>query len=195
MVDADTLRIAGETVRLHGIDAPEADQMCGGQGAPTWACGTWAAAEVRARFQGRPARCEALGRDGYGRLLARCFVDGADMGRALVLDGLAFAYRRYAMDYDLDEKAAVVNGRGLHATGVQSPEGYRDAKRRLAPVQATDAPQGCGIKGNISRDGKRIYHLPGQAWYDATRIRPEQGERWFCSEADARAAGWRRARR
>jgi len=53
----------------------------------------------------------------------------------------------------------------------------------------------CQIKGNISIDsGERIYHVPGQLYYQETRIRPEYGERWFCTEADARAAGWRRSR-
>ena len=43
--------------------------------------------------------------------------------------------------------------------------------------------------------GERIYHVPGQENYGRTRISTSKGERWFCSEADARAAGWRRARR
>lgn len=54
----------------------------------------------------------------------------------------------------------------------------------------------CNIKGNISFNSwQRIYHVPGQAYYGATKIRPQFGERWFCSEADAVAAGWRRASR
>jgi hypothetical protein len=54
---------------------------------------------------------------------------------------------------------------------------------------------GCNIKGNISiNSGERIYHVPGQRRYRETKIRPEYGERWFCSEAEARQAGWRRAR-
>lgn len=52
----------------------------------------------------------------------------------------------------------------------------------------------CVIKGNISqRTGEKIYHVPGGGYYDATRINPIAGERWFCSEAEARAAGWRRS--
>jgi len=51
------------------------------------------------------------------------------------------------------------------------------------------------IKGNIGGTGGRIYHLPGQADYEATRINEKKGERWFCSEAEARAAGFRRADR
>jgi len=54
---------------------------------------------------------------------------------------------------------------------------------------------GCTIKGNISKNtGQRIYHIPGQEYYTQTRIDWLAGERWFCSEADARVAGWRKAR-
>ena len=54
---------------------------------------------------------------------------------------------------------------------------------------------GCPIKGNISKNtGERIYHTPGQEFYTQTRIDWLSGERWFCSEADARAAGWRKSR-
>jgi len=65
-------------------------------------------------------------------------------------------------------------------------------------VAATDAWTslvGCSIKGNISKNtGERIYHTPGQEYYTQTRINVHSGERWFCSEADARAAGWRKSR-
>lgn len=53
----------------------------------------------------------------------------------------------------------------------------------------------CRIKGNISWGGERIYHVPGGKYYDATQIATGKGERWFCTEAEARAAGWRRSRR
>lgn len=52
----------------------------------------------------------------------------------------------------------------------------------------------CEIKGNISASGERIYHMPGQKYYSRTRISPSRGERWFCSEEEARATGWRRSR-
>ena len=54
---------------------------------------------------------------------------------------------------------------------------------------------GCAIKGNVSIDtGERIYHVPGQKYYAQTRISSRYGERWFCSETEARQAGWRRSR-
>ncbi|MCP8883023.1 hypothetical protein NIM87_05890 [Devosia sp. XJ19-1] len=52
----------------------------------------------------------------------------------------------------------------------------------------------CNIKGNVSTQGERIYHVPGQKYYNDTRISPSHGERWFCSEEEARAAGWRRSK-
>src|SRR5262249_18346337 len=59
---------------------------------------------------------------------------------------------------------------------------------------ATAAGVGCNIKGNISAAGERIYHIPGQRYYSATHINTRRGERWFCTEEEARTAGWRRAR-
>ena len=73
---------------------------------------------------------------------------------------------------------------------------YGDDMLHAAPSPVALFKGGCNIKGNISiNTGERIYHVPGQKFYDETIIRPEYGERWFCSEADARAAGWRRSKR
>ncbi|MGN6917326.1 sunset domain-containing protein [Neisseria sp. P0017.S004] len=49
------------------------------------------------------------------------------------------------------------------------------------------------MKGNIGNSG-RIYHVPGTAAYEKTKIDEAKGERWFCSEDEARAAGWRAPR-
>lgn len=62
-----------------------------------------------------------------------------------------------------------------------------------ARAAAGSPPAGCAIKGNISANGK-IFHVPGGAAYDRTQIDPSNGERWFCSEAEAQAAGWRKAK-
>lgn len=64
--------------------------------------------------------------------------------------------------------------------------------RRSGGNPASDAVSGnCSIKGNINSKGDRIYHVPGSRSYGATRINESKGERWFCSESEARAAGWR----
>jgi hypothetical protein len=62
----------------------------------------------------------------------------------------------------------------------------------LAPRALYDPA--CDIKGNISiNSGEKIYHVKGQEYYEPTVISYRYGERWFCSEEEARAAGWRRA--
>lgn len=62
-----------------------------------------------------------------------------------------------------------------------------------APAKAKPKAK-CVIKGNISNRGEKIYHVPGQRSYKATKIDLKRGERWFCTEKDARKAGWRKAK-
>lgn len=51
----------------------------------------------------------------------------------------------------------------------------------------------CVIKGNISAKDEKIYHVPGCQSYNQTVINTSDGERMFCSESEAEAAGWRKA--
>ncbi|MEP0144333.1 thermonuclease family protein [Tateyamaria sp.] len=190
VIDADTIDVGSTRVRLHAIDAPEQDQICQTEHGVDFACGVWASAQVADRFEGRYARCGQKDTDRYGRVVAACQVGDVDMGQEIVSQGWAFAYRRYGMVYDLDEKSAYVADRGLHGFLVQSPAQFRQtrAKGRIPPDPF------CRIKGNISKNG-RIFHVPGQELYERTGINTAKGERWFCSPAEARAAGWRAARR
>lgn len=135
------------------------------------------------------AECEAHGRDRYGRFLAVCHVDGRDMNAELVRLGLARVYRG-APAYFEEQKEAILLSRGLWAYDMEDPAMFRAAQRAQRAEDFAPAPGVCPIKGNISENG-RIYHLPGSRDYGRTRISPERGERWFCSEAEARAAGWR----
>jgi len=73
---------------------------------------------------------------------------------------------------------------------------------RAVPARPAKSPSpssephrsGCNIKGNINRKGERIYHMPGGRSYAKTVIDTTRGERWFCSEAEAKAAAWRPAK-
>lgn len=62
------------------------------------------------------------------------------------------------------------------------------------PQGCITPPPNCFIKGNISSNGgEKIYHVPGGASYEATKIDPTKGERWFCTAAEAISNGWRAA--
>ena len=191
VIDADTVDVAGQRIRLHAIDAPEVDQSCETEHGQPWAeCGAWVSHVVAQEFGGVDATCTPLDRDAYGRVVARCFVEGADLGATLVSRGLAFAYVKYGDDYVAHQARAAAADRGLHAVRVTQPSWHRQT--RAAGRLPLDPA--CNIKGNSSANGK-IYHVPGQAFYERTGIRTERGERWFCSSAEAGQAGWRPARR
>jgi len=187
VIDGDTLVVASERIRLHGIDAPEAGQRCEDGVGQRWDCGAFASSAL-GQLVADGVRCEGIERDRYDRLVARCFAGERDIGAALVQSGAAFAYARYSRDYLELEAAAAQAGRGIWSGKALRP----DVVRAAATAGVGAAPGACAIKGNISSNGK-LYHLPGSRAYSATVINPAQGERWFCSESEALAAGWRKA--
>ena len=103
--------------------------------------------------------------------------------------------RRYSFDEEYRRKGTAWRRRKLFS-GLRKSAPWLLGGGLLAYVFAGDwMPAGsCNIKGNIAVSGERIYYLPHQEYYDAARISPLRGERWFCSEAQARAAGWRPSR-
>lgn len=187
VVDGDTIEVAGVTHRLHGIDAPEAGQECELPRSGTWRCGQAAIAFLEDMVDAGDVNCEARGEDGYGRALSVCEVGGQEINRALVLSGNAWAFRKYSSDYVAEEVEARRNEAGVWRARTMPPWEYRARRWKAAE---TAAPEGCPIKGNISDNG-RIYHAPWSPWYGRTKVDAAKGERWFCSEAEAVAAGWR----
>jgi len=198
VVDADTIELGTPlNVRLIGIDAAEGAQDCTDARSVRYACGAMATEAAKRLYDGRDAICEVEGRDRNGRPLAVCYVDGRDINAELVRLGIARIYRE-GMAYEdrryfEEQKEARLLARGLWAYTMVDPAVWR-AERRTRSAPPRDVAAECVIKGNVSGGG-RIYHLPGQRDYAATVIRESRGERWFCSEAEARNAGWRRARR
>lgn len=71
-------------------------------------------------------------------------------------------------------------------------EQIQDSQNACPKGCETSLP-GCVIKGNISSGGAKIYHVVGSSKYDGVKILPDQGERWFCNEAEARRNGWVRS--
>ena len=210
VVDGDTLEIHGRRVRLLGVDAPESSQTCEDRGKP-WRCGQQAALALDAEIGGRPVACSDDGVDRYGRTLGTCTAGGENLNGWLVRQGWALAYRRYTETYVDDEQAAKAAHLGIWRGSFVAPWDYRADKRahasapgltrettrQAAPRATPPTPRtsvACAIKGNINGEGEKIYHTPASPAYAKTRINTRTGERYFCTEAEAQAAGWRAAR-
>jgi endonuclease YncB( thermonuclease family) len=199
ITDGDSFEIAATSIRLYGIDAPEGRQSCTRDGRE-WACGTEAARKLRSLTGDRIVTCTQRDVDNYDRIVAVCRSGSRDLAAEMARSGFATAYRRYSSDYVDEENEAKAARRGIWAGEFANPETYRrddaPAERSGSNEQqsAQSSRDGCYVKGNINGDGERIYHLPGSPAYDDTAIDESRGERWFCTEAQARAAGWRAPR-
>ncbi len=198
ITDGDSLEIGSTRIRLYGVDAPEGRQSCKRDDGRNWACGNEAARKLRSLIGDRTVTCTQRDVDDYGRSVAVCRSGAVDLSAEMARSGFATASRRYSSDYIDEENAARTARRGIWAGEFTPPEEYRRNDRGDTPVQRGDdrtSPRprcdGCYIKGNINGEGKRIYHVPGSSSYDNTVIDESQGERWFRTEGEARAAGWR----
>jgi endonuclease YncB( thermonuclease family) len=200
ITDGDSFEIGSTSIRLFGIDAPEGQQSCTRNGLD-WACGNEAERQLRRLIGERNVTCTQRDVDDYGRIVAVCRSGNVDLAAEMARLGFATAYRRYSTDYVDEENEAKAAHRGIWAGEFTNPEAYRrdDAPARRSrgnepPPASRSSRSGCNVKGNINGDGERIYHLPGSPSYDDTSIDESRGERWFCSAAEALAAGWRAPR-
>jgi endonuclease YncB( thermonuclease family) len=124
VVDGDTIRIQGVSVRLSGIDAPELSQLCAGK-----PCGLEARAALRRLTFSKNVTCVEQTRDRYKRIVARCVADGVDIAAAMTRAGHALAYRQYGSAYVLEEDEARLAGAGMWAGAFEAPWDWRRAKR------------------------------------------------------------------
>jgi endonuclease YncB( thermonuclease family) len=188
-LSGDRVRVAGTTVRLAGIEAPERQQTCG-TGSRRQRCGAAARAALARLVSGRSLSCTLSGIDAAGRPLASCTRGKLDINGELVRQGHVFAEGGLFASYTGLEREARAAKAGIWAGGeAERPSEYRakvweEAKRR--------APDGCPIKGLVT-GGARVYVLPWSPDYERGRIQKARGERWFCSEQEAVAAGWKPA--
>lgn len=212
IVDADTVYAGPTKIRLNGIDAPEMDQVCIDASGKNWSCGIEAREKLQAYANGRPWICHLTGTDIYKRHLGSCTVGGEDVSRWLVRHGWALAFRRYSTVYVADEDYAREQKRGLWGGAFVAPWEWRhrssatlvlgavavpiQAQSRLLSPTATVQPPApnCAIKGNLKSAGQCIYHLAGGRFYDRLDMQRSASRRWFCSEAEAKAAGCRKSK-
>jgi endonuclease YncB( thermonuclease family) len=212
IVDADTIYVGTQKIRLSGIDAPETDQICLDSRGQNSSCGVDARSRLQEHAGSRPWICQLSGIDRHGRNLGTCSVNGEDVSRWLVHNGWALAFRRYSTAYVADEDYAREHRSGLWGGAFIAPWDWRlrgakttilgaldvpaDAQRKLMSPRIAGEPSapGCVIKGNMNRRDECIYHVPGGRFYGRLQMEPARLRRWFCSEAEAEAAGCRKSK-
>ncbi len=207
VIDGDTIAVrlngARTKVRLIGVDTPETRKP----NTPVQCYGKQAGSRMQSLVQSRTVHLVAdpsqSDKDRYGRLLRYVAApDGRDVGLLLVAGGFAREYT-YDTAYARQDayRAAQIRAQGgkvglwgactsfgAAATGTTSTTSAAPPSTAPGTPAVPPAPPStgaCDIKGNINSEGEKIYHLPGSRSYAATKITPSEGERYFCSEADA----------
>ena len=197
VIDGDTIRISyngsTEKVRIIGIDTPETkdsrvDVECWGPEATKYLVEKISGKEVS--LSRDPTQDDY---DSYGRMLRYVYLDGADVGLELVRNGYGSEYTYSEpylkqREYKAAEEHAKANKLGKWSDKCNAES---EPTQQLVPEEPK---KNCDIKGNINKKGEKIYHMPGQKYYDETQINESKGERWFCSEEEAKAAGWRKSK-
>jgi len=188
--------MAGATykVRYIGVDTPETVDPR----RPVGCYGREASERNRELVEGKTVGLEKdiSETDDFGRLLRYVWLDGEMVNAILVREGYAVA-STYPPDVKHQElflslqREAMDAGLGLWGPACASPTAQ--SATGVCDYSGADRPV---IKGNISQStGEKIYHVPGGEFYDKTVIDEASGERWFCTEQEAVAAGWRKSKR
>lgn len=128
VIDGDTIKLAQQKIRLHGIDAPETQQDCD-TAKLTIPCGHLSSKFLRQLINGQKIICKPKGTDFFNRIIAVCTVNKIDIGKQMVKNGWAFAYLKYSKDYKLDEVHAKQNKKGLWNTKFIYPWKWRQNLR------------------------------------------------------------------
>jgi endonuclease YncB( thermonuclease family) len=215
--DAGTVDVGGVTYQFGGIDAPAPDQSCIDDHADSWACGTEARDQLTALIGGRDVHCEDLGSDtAYPKWhLGICTAgnDTASLNQLLVRRGLAVNSASGGTSrFGADETDAKNNRQGLWKGCFVAPKEFRTGRKDAALLGAAcradkdreiraalfpqypTMPPSCNIKGKYAVRARvtgniGIYHLQACRSYPALT----NPDRWFCSEDEAKASGFRKA--
>lgn len=126
-VDSTVIEVDGKRIMLFGIDSVMRKQACT-IGGKIWPCWTSAMRDLQTLLDQGPVTCEAIGEpDVYGRLLARCSINGESLNEQLVRRGYAVARRSETTEYVAAEAAAREQKLGLWQGEFQMPEAFRRA--------------------------------------------------------------------
>ena len=197
VIDGDSLQIGDKVVHLAGLDAPELGQVCLRHGRP-WRCGLDAAYMLRKLVTlASSGSISCLPVDTVGSILVATCLDGAeDMSHVMlsgghgvtIAEGDPLYEAASAQVYAATAEAARRASLGIWSSEFVPPAEWRRGRR--LPVE--DPSTACVVKGIVDVTGARLYYGPLDPGYATLDVSEAAGDRWFCSDDEARAAGWRR---
>ena len=216
IINGQTLIIESRVVHLDGIDAPQTDQTCLDHNRALWNCGIAARDSLRAYITDRKIRCNDMGPDprSQKRRLGICWVEGEaiSINQWLAREGWALSATGTTR-FKVDETDARFARKGLWKGCFVSPDMLRRWSRNVARMLGSSCPTsedwetlktlfpdrpvmpvGCSIKGKIAAralaTGDRgVYHTNICRSYRRT----QNPDRWFCTEQEAKAEGFRKS--
>lgn len=169
VIDGDTFEDENDRYRLYEIDAPEFPKGCLGENAKN---------RLSQLIEGKEVAVEKIAKDNFGRLLVYLYIDNFFINQLLIEEGLA-SYQKGKIE---TAKTSILSLSDLKS---------KKLKRGIYSSLCTSERQNCLIKGNYREaDNTRIYHTPDCYNYDRITIRPNSSDRWFCSEEEAKKAGF-----
>jgi len=170
VIDGDTVVLEGKSrVRLRYVDAPE-EGLCGYK---------QASEELERLVMGKTVRIEETIPDTYGRGMALVYAGNTLINKKMVASG----WVRYHHDNSKVTQA-------VKAVSDLARQEKRGIYGSCQSMENTKNPK-CIIKGNIDKStDTHIYYIPGCAQYNFTLVEQDIGEQWFCSESEARKAGY-----
>jgi endonuclease YncB( thermonuclease family) len=214
--DGSALQLGNVIYQLTEIDAPPIDQICIDEHADVWACGIAARDQLSKLIEGKQVRCDDLGEHPVykKRRVGACKIEGDTTGLSqsmlragfAVVDDAAASKYQGAQGHASQERLGL--WKGCFVTPLEFRNGQKDGRLLGAACRADRdreireaifpedrvMPPGCNIKGKFAvrarvTGNRGIYHLQGCRSYPG-QTKPD---RWFCSEEDAQANGFRRA--
>lgn len=170
IVDGDTfVTTENQMIRFSGIDAPEMDNCNGDEAKET----------LRKLILNKKLYLKVIYRDGSNRLISNVYDEKGLVSPKMVRLGMAYYTQAGMQSPELAEAANEARSKKL---GVYSP--------KCTQLTNLDNPK-CVIKANKGIGvRKKIYHFPGCGQYNNTIVQLSLGDRWFCSEDEAKQAGF-----
>jgi endonuclease YncB( thermonuclease family) len=215
VIDGDSIQIGNTVYQLAGIDAPELGQVCDHEG-NLWLCGLAAGSELRKliNLQTLPIKC-TIQTQQNSLAVATCLIGESEISDILLKSGYVVALEESAPHYIAMENLGKRGSLGIWGSKFILPRNWRDGERlqnenrfkgsfhptKNYPWKVLEeiflnkpktGPVSCMVRGKVFEGSDKFYFGPLDTEFESLKMMPEQGDRYFCGDEEARQAGWRR---